>query len=113
MAATLTTFHLPLRLDTHGTIRVGRSRVTIDTIIEAHLRGNSPEEIARQFSAVTVAEVYGAIAYYLQHQAEMDAYLRERQEAAAPLLRELADQSNPVGKREELRARLPGRRDDG
>lgn len=78
MATTLTAFDLPLRLDARGTIRVGRSRVTLDTVIDAYHRGASPEAIARQFPAVTLADVYGAIANYLQHQVEMDAYLRAR-----------------------------------
>src|SRR3954454_6503303 len=106
MAATLTAFELPLRLDDQGTIRVGQSRVTLDTVIGAFRQGTNPEEIARPFPAVTLAEIYGAIAYYLQHQAEVDSYLQARTEAAAPLLQELADQSNPVGLRERLRARL-------
>jgi uncharacterized protein (DUF433 family) len=105
MAATLTAFELPLRLDDQGTIRVGQSRVTLDTVIGAFRQGTNPEEIARQFPAVTLAEVYGAIAYHLQHQAEVDSYLQARAEAAAPLLQELADQSNPVGLRERLRSR--------
>ena len=110
MSATLTAFELPLRLDAQGTIRVGRSRVTLDTVIEAYQRGASPEVIARQFPAVTLAEVYGTIAYYLQHQADLDTYLRAREEAAAPLVAELAARTNPVGTRERLRARLADQR---
>lgn len=109
MSATLTIFELPLRLDGQGTIRVGRSRVTLDTVIEAHQRGISPEEIARQFPAVTLAEIYGTIAYYLQHQSDLDAYLRAREEAAAPLIAELAARTNPPGTRERLLARLADR----
>ena len=109
MSVTLTTYELPLRLDAHGTIRVGQSRVTLDTVIEAYQRGVSPEEIVRQFPAVTLAEVYGTIAYYLQHQPELDAYLRAREEAAAPLIAELAARTNPPGTRERLRARLADR----
>ena len=106
MSATLTAFELPLRLDSQGTIRVGRSRVTLDTVIEAYQRGISPEIIARQFPAITLAEVYGTIAYYLQHQPALDAYLQARAEAAAPLVAELAARTNPVGTRERLRSRL-------
>ena len=47
MTATLTAFDLPLRLDTEGTIRVGRSRVTLDTVVEAYQRGLSifPQDV--------------------------------------------------------------------
>ena len=113
MAATLTTFELPLRLDAQGIIRVGRSRVTLDTVIAAFRQGASPEAIARQFPAVTLAEVYGAIAYYLQHQPEMDAYLQARLAAAGPLNEALADRFNPAGTRERLAARRAGRRRHG
>jgi uncharacterized protein (DUF433 family) len=111
MSATLTAFELPLRLDSQGTIRVGQSRVTLDTVIEAYQHGESPEVIAQQFPAVTLAEVYGTIAYYLQHQALLDAYLRERAGAAAPLIAELAARTNPVGTRERLQARLADKPD--
>lgn len=47
MTAPLTAFELPLRLDAQGTIRVGRSRVTLDIVIAAYQRGASPESIAR------------------------------------------------------------------
>src|SRR5215210_3471994 len=105
MIATLTAFDLPLRLDGQGTIRVGQSRVTLDTVIEAYRRGDNPEVIVRQFPAVTLAEVYGTIAYYLQHQAELDASLRARLAAAAALREDLEGRFNPVGLRERLRAR--------
>jgi len=105
MTATLTAFNLPLRLDAHGTIRIGRSRVTLDIVVAAYQHGASPEIIARQFPAVTLAEVYATIAYYLQHQPVLDAYLRVREEAAAPLVAELAARTNPVGTRARLRAR--------
>ncbi len=113
MTTTLTTFEVPLRLDAQGTIRVGRSRVTLDTVIAAYHQGASPETIVRQYPAVTLAEVYGAIAYYLQHQAEMDAYLRARLAAAAPLREELEGRFNPVGLREQLAARRADQRRHG
>ena len=62
MATTLTTFDVPLRLDAQGTIRVGQSRVTLDTVIGAFHQGASPEAIARQFPAVTLAELHRASA---------------------------------------------------
>ncbi len=105
MTTTLTTFELPLRLDAQGVIRIGQSRVTLDTVIGAFRQGSRPEEIAQQFPAVTLAEVYGAIAYYLQNQPAMDTYLQSRLAGAAPLNRELADRFNPVGLREQLAAR--------
>ena len=113
MVAGLTAFEVPLRVDSDGVIRVGKTRVTLDTVIGAFKRGESPESIAAQFPAVTLVEVYGAVAYYLQHQAEIDAYLQEGEAQAASLRRELEDQFNPVGLREKLVARLDEKRQHG
>jgi uncharacterized protein (DUF433 family) len=55
---------------------VADSRVSLDSVIFAFLEGLSPETIAIEcFPALTLEQVYGAITYYLAHQAEMDAYL--------------------------------------
>ncbi len=71
------------------------TRVSLDSVVYAFLRGASPESIAQSFPALTLEEVYGAIAFYLGHQGEIDAYLqREEQEFEA--LRQQARQANPL-----------------
>jgi uncharacterized protein (DUF433 family) len=72
----------PLRTDSDGTIRVGDSRITLDRVVEEYRRGGTPESISRSFDTVTVADVYGAIAYYLRHRDELDAYFAERERTA-------------------------------
>jgi uncharacterized protein (DUF433 family) len=87
MIALPATIPLPLRMDNDGTIRVGRSRVTLDTIITAHKQGDSPEKIQQDFDAVKLDDVYAVITYYLQHTEDVDAYLRKRKEEAEELRR--------------------------
>jgi uncharacterized protein (DUF433 family) len=53
------------------------TRVSLDSIVYAFLRGSSPESIAQSFPILKLEEVYGAIAYYLAHQEEVDASLRQ------------------------------------
>lgn len=53
------------------------TRVSLDSIVYAFLEGQAPESIVDNFSTVTLEEVYGAIAYYLGHRAEIDVYLRQ------------------------------------
>ncbi len=89
----------------NGCYRVAGTRISLDSIVYAFLDGDSPEAIAQSFPTLTLEQVYGAIAYYLQHQAEMDAYLRARLAAAAPPREELEGRFNPVGLREQLAAR--------
>ena len=50
-------------------------RISLDSIVYAFRRGAAPESIQRSFPLLSLEEVYGAIAYYLAHQAEIDSYL--------------------------------------
>lgn len=53
-------------------------RISLDSIVYAFNRGESPERILEEFPLLDrVSRVYGAIAFYLDHQAEIDKYLEE------------------------------------
>ena len=61
-----------------GGYYVNDTRVSLDSIVLAFLQGLSPETIAAEcFPTLTLEQVYGAIAYYLAHRAEIDAYLTQ------------------------------------
>jgi uncharacterized protein (DUF433 family) len=52
------------------------TRVSLDSIIYEYRRGRSPESILQSFPLVgSLVRVYGAITYYLEHQAELEEYL--------------------------------------
>jgi uncharacterized protein (DUF433 family) len=57
------------------------SRVSLDSVVRGFLNGDSAESIRDNFPTLSLEQVYGAIAYYLGHQAEIDVYLRTGQEA--------------------------------
>ena len=59
-----------------GAYRVAGSRVSLDSVVYAFLRGESPDGIAESFPALNLEQVYGAIAFYLSHRDTIDAYLR-------------------------------------
>ena len=71
------------------------SRVSLDSIVYAFLRGASPESIAHSFPLISLEDVYGAIAFYLAHQLEIDDYLRQG-EAEFEALRQKVRQVNPL-----------------
>jgi hypothetical protein len=48
--------------------------------VYAFREGCAPETIQNDFEGLTLADVYGAIAFYLDHQAEVDAYLLRRKQ---------------------------------
>ena len=70
------------------------TRVSLDSIVYAFLRGAAPESIARSFPSLTLEEVYGAITYYLSHQDDVDSYLRQS-DREFEALRSQARKANP------------------
>jgi len=80
-----------VRVDEQGVMRVGNTRVMLDSIVAGFAQGHSPETIQQQFPALSLEEVYGAITYYLAHRDEVQAYLK-RQDALWKTLRAEAEQ---------------------
>jgi uncharacterized protein (DUF433 family) len=95
----------PLLQDNDGTIRVGGTRVRLDTVLYAFNEGYTAEEIVSQFPTLTLAHVYSTIAYYLNNRALVDDYLRQGEEEAARLKREIETQPGYKAFREQLLAR--------
>lgn len=105
MSALPTTTLVPLFTDPYGTIRARGTRITLDSIVTTFRAGATAEEIAQQFPAVALADVYLIIAHYLNHTAEIDAYLSQRQVEAAKLQRKIETCFDPSGVRARLLAR--------
>jgi uncharacterized protein (DUF433 family) len=97
---------VPLREDEHGAIRVGDTRVLLDLVIQEFRNGATPEGIVESYDALTLADVYAVISYYLRHSGEVDAYL-DRREQEARAVRERIEASQPP--RPNLRATLMAR----
>ena len=58
-----------------GNYYVSGTRVSLDSLVHAFHRGESPETICQNFELLHLEEVYGAIAHYLANQTELDHYL--------------------------------------
>jgi uncharacterized protein (DUF433 family) len=96
---------IPLVTDANGVVRVSKTRITLDTVVTAFLEGATAEEIREQYPSLHLWDIYLVIGYYLGHQAEVDAYLRERQRLAADVQQEAEKRFNPIGVRDRLLAR--------
>lgn len=72
----------------HGVYYVPGTRISLDSIVYAFRQGASPESIREDFEGLSLPHVYGAIAFYLDHQSEIDAYLERRKEQWASLERQ-------------------------
>ena len=66
--------------DRDGNYYVAGTRISLDSIVHAFRQGETPETICQDFELLRLEEVYGAIAYYLANQANVDAYLIRQQE---------------------------------
>ena len=77
-----------------GGYYVANTRVSLDSIVYAFRGGESPETIQQNFASLTLEQVYGAIAFYLGHQIEVDANIREGEEELRRLVPPLS-QSRP------------------
>lgn len=61
----------------HGALRIGDTRVSLDSVYYRYMDGASPEEIAEMFPAISLAEVYGTIGHILANREAMDEYIRQ------------------------------------
>lgn len=99
---------VPLTTDNDGVIRVGGTRVTLDTVVQAFQEGATAEEIVQQYPSLGLADVYATIGFILRHPTEVETYLHEAHAAADTARRETERRHPPQGIRERLLARRPG-----
>jgi len=105
MSLLVTAEPVPLAIDADGVVRIGSSRVTLDTVVAAFREGMTPEGIVEQYPSVRLAQVYSVIGYVLNHREEVDAYLGGRQHLADQVRRQNETRFDPSGIRDRLLAR--------
>ena len=69
----------PLRVDDGGAIRVGKSRIALDVVVEQYENGMTPEDMVRAYDTLVLADVHAVIAYYLRHRDAVHGYLKRRE----------------------------------
>ena len=102
---------LPLRMDEGGAVRVGKSRISLDLVVQQYENGITPEDMVRAYDTLVLADVYSVIAYYLWHRDEVRAYLKRRAEEAEALRAKIEAECPRVA-REDLLARRSAREKD-
>jgi uncharacterized protein (DUF433 family) len=86
-------------VDEHGVMRIGHSRVMLDSIVAGFEQGHSPETLQQQYPTLSLEEVYGAITYYLAHTDQVHAYLKRQDELWEAWGAGSATRSSPVVER--------------
>jgi len=97
---------VPLRSSADGRmIYVGKSRVPLETVIDAFHRGETPETITSQFPALKLADVYLVIGYYLNHRDEVDRYIEQAEADRLRVEQEIETRFPSEGLKERLLSR--------
>jgi uncharacterized protein (DUF433 family) len=95
-----------LSQDKYGYIHLTGHRIGLMHVVDLYNQGYSPEMLLDHFPTLSLALIHKTIGFYLENQAEVDAYIAEcraeiDRQASAP-------QSGPD--RAELRRRMEARR---
>lgn len=106
MPLTIAAEPAPLEADSNGVVKVGKTRVTLDTVVAIFNQGTTAEEIVYRYPSLKLADVYATIAFYLKHQSEVETYLEQRQQQAQDVRRMNEARFDP----QSLRARLLARK---
>ena len=73
----------------NGGYYVAGTRISLDSVVYSFERGDSPEAIQENFPLLKLAQIYAAIAFYLDNREEVQRYLeneeRRIQESSIPL----------------------------
>jgi uncharacterized protein (DUF433 family) len=78
-------------------IRVRGTRVGIETILHDYLNnGLFAEDIAARYPTLTIEQVYATLTYYWHSREQVEAYLRQVDEAIAQQRREQDEHPSPA-----------------
>jgi uncharacterized protein (DUF433 family) len=87
-----------------GGFYIRGARVSLDSVVYAFLRGESPEGIAESFPVLGLEQVFGALAFYVANREMVDEYLSKSREEFETL-REQARRNYPALYRKLAEAR--------
>jgi uncharacterized protein (DUF433 family) len=109
LSATITTMILepiksPLR-EERGVLRVGRTRVSFESLWAAYQHGESPEAIQENFPSCSLKEIYAVIAQALAKPVEIKAYLERRMLEDQASLALVAQEPKSIALRAKIMAR--------
>ena len=95
-----------IEVDERGIARIAGSRTkVVQIVLDKRVHGWSPEEIQAQHPHLSLADIYAAMTFYYDHQAELDAQI-EHDRSDYESLRASAPDS-PVVRKLRADGRIP------
>jgi uncharacterized protein (DUF433 family) len=89
--------------------RIAGTRISLDSVVYAWHRGESPESIVDSYPSLTLEQVHGALAFYLANREHIDEYLQQAKVDGEKLRVRLTQQLRET--RPELYYRLQAERE--
>ena len=84
---------VPLHNHPDGQVRIIGTRISLEIFLEAHKLGaRTPEQLARRFDTVKLADAKAVLAYYRDNKTEVDEYLRLSAEKSERIREEITSQ---------------------
>ena len=88
MALTATRYE-HIVLDEHGVPSIAGTRLRAIDLVEAkQANGWTPEQVHDQHPELTLGQIYSALAYYWDHQEQLDAAIADRRQQVAHVQRQ-------------------------
>jgi uncharacterized protein (DUF433 family) len=85
--------------ESQGALRIGSLGISLDSVVIAFQQGHSAETIQQLYPALSLEEVYGAIAFYLANRDEVHQYLERQDRLWDEFRRRAVQQPSPVAQR--------------
>jgi uncharacterized protein (DUF433 family) len=81
-----------IEIDEHGVAWIDDTNVkVIEVAVDKLAHGSSPEEMHFQYPHLSLAQIHAALAYYYDHQAELDSEINKRRLEADELTAQASD----------------------
>ena len=106
MALMIEAISVPLVEGSDGVVRVGGTRVPLETVVHAFRNGATAEEIVQQYPVLRLDDIYAVVSYYLRHRDAVNAYV-EAGRLEAEQVKAWSEEQFPS---DGIRARLLARR---
>lgn len=105
-----TTQTLPLRLTEDGTIRIGNSRVSLESIVYHYKLGASAEQIAQKFPSLDLADIYVTFSYIINNKEEVEEYLNQQESEGNAIQAKIESDPQYQKTMSDIRARILARK---
>ena len=85
-------FATQIEVDAHSVAWLaGTKTKVVEIVLDKIANGWSPEEIHFQHSHLSLAQIHGALTWYYENQAQLDAEIRNRMDCASLLQAQVSD----------------------